>query len=89
MKTTKPKTITVFGRDIAIEKTDLKGETLGLYHHDDRTIYVDKKLKGRELKNTIEHERYHAILALSGLTEFLSEELEEAIVRAFEHALCK
>lgn len=48
------------------------------------TIYVLETLSAPAKLRTMKHELAHALLALTGLKEFLEPDLEEAICTAFE-----
>ncbi len=59
------------------------GETIGV----ERKIRISNKLSGEQLKSTIIHELLHAILYITGQSERLDHDFEEAIVIALEHGL--
>jgi hypothetical protein len=45
------------------------------------------RLSDKLFKATLIHEMMHTVLGITGLTELLKPEMEEAIIRAFEHSL--
>ena len=62
----------------------------GELDYDERKIYISNKIKGEVLLDTIIHEGFHAMLAVSGLGYILEDvqsELEEALVRAYENIM--
>lgn len=86
----KPTTVNIMGKvfevahpkQVASDK-DVYGHTVG----HDRKITIKGSLSGEAFEDTLLHETIHAILAVSGMTEMLSEEHEEAIVVALENGL--
>ena len=54
--------------DLFIKRVQFKDETLGEYDSDDKKIYIQKNLKGREEGNTFLHEVLHAGMEISGLS---------------------
>ena len=54
--------------DLFIKRIQFKDETLGEYDSDDKKIYIQKNLKGREEGNTFLHEVLHAGMEISGLS---------------------
>ena len=80
----KPKKIKVFGQAVTVRYIDkLKNEDgipcLGLSHINDRTIELEQGLSKAATARVLRHEIFHMKLGISGLTELLSEELEEAL----------
>tara|TARA_R110002153_G_scaffold122454_1_gene268374 strand:+ start:6706 stop:7023 length:318 start_codon:yes stop_codon:yes gene_type:complete len=85
MKAYKPKEVTIAGHKFAIVYKKMKD--YGELDSDGKKIYVSNKIKDEVLLDTIIHEGFHAMLALSGLgyiLEDVQDELEEALVRAYE-----
>ena len=65
-------------------------EEYGELHFDKKKIYISNRIKGQVLFDTIIHEASHAMLSISGLSYILEdchEQLEEALVRAYENIL--
>ena len=86
MKTYKPKEVTIAGHKFDIIYKSMKD--FGELDSDAKKIYISNKIKGEFLLDTIIHEGFHAMLALSGLGYILEDvqtELEEALVRAYEN----
>ena len=81
----KPQRIQVLGEWFKIEHTDLIPEGLcGDCDVDNKVIRIEQSLEGKTFKETLIHEKFHAMLTLSGLSQFLSDELEEALCRLIE-----
>ena len=84
----KPKEVTIAGHKFSIVYKTMKD--YGELDADDKKIFISNKIKGEMLLDTIIHEGFHAMLALSGLGYILEDvqsELEEALVRAYENIL--
>lgn len=81
----KPKEVTIAGHKFSIVYKTMKD--FGELDSDLKKIYISNKIKGEVLLDTIIHEGFHAMLAISGLGYILEDvhpELEEALVRAYE-----
>ena len=82
-----PKSVTVLGHKInikVVEHLDDDGqELLGAFNAETKTIFLSKGCD----KSVLLHEVIHAAIYLSGNSEGLSANREEAIVLALEHAL--
>jgi hypothetical protein len=79
-----PKSITMAGIRVRIKFRDLgDDDCYGIYSHRRKLITIDKTLKGKELLETIRHEKIHAALGISGLA-FCEAYEEEAIVRCMD-----
>lgn len=83
-------TIKILGRDINVvmipdgdlcKMADDEG-CLGYFKNE--TIYIASSLTGAIKRRVIIHETTHAILSISGLTNLIEENLEEAIADAME-----
>ena len=88
MKQYKPKEVTIAGQKFTIVYKQMKD--FGELDSDGRKIYISNKIKGEVLLDTIIHEGFHAMLAISGLGYILEDvqgELEEALVRAYENIM--
>ena len=88
MKAYKPKEVTIAGHKVTIVYKQMKD--YGELDSDGKKIYVSNKIKEEVLLDTIIHEGFHAMLSLSGLgyiLEDVQEELEEALVRAYENIM--
>ena len=74
-----------------IKRIQFKDETLGEYDSDDKKIYIQKNLKGREEGNTFLHEVLHAGMEISGLSTdggpLKSHKQEELTVNALTNLL--
>tara|TARA_R100000742_G_C4256970_1_gene74823 strand:+ start:129 stop:404 length:276 start_codon:yes stop_codon:yes gene_type:complete len=82
----KPEKIKILGQWAKVQYVDLTkgGEAVGevLYGDCDvatRTIRIEKSLDDNLTKRVIKHETMHMKLGLSGLSEILTDEQEEAI----------
>ena len=77
--------------DLFIKRMQFKDETLGEYDSDDKKIYIQKNLKGREEGNTFLHEVLHAGMEISGLSTdggpLKSHKQEELTVNALTNLL--
>ena len=81
--------INILGRPYQIRYVDLK-EEFGVCHYDEGHIDISKALSSEDRKMTIVHEVIHAIIHESGhhhLLVDISENFEEALVRALDHGL--
>jgi Zn-dependent peptidase ImmA (M78 family) len=77
----KPKVVNVFGKAYQIKYEDMsKTDACGLTDNKNYLIIIDSSLKGDDLKHTLLHESFHAILYRTSVTQSLSHELEEVIV---------
>jgi hypothetical protein len=76
-----PKFVNIGGRKITIKVNDEIDEH-GLYIHDLRRIEINPKKD--EQVATLLHECVHAALTISGLSEVLGANTEEAVCRAIE-----
>ena len=81
-----PKSITVMGGIVKIQVKELD-DAMGIFYPDRMLIVLDEEQTNEEAHRTLVHEVGHCILYLSGLTNLLSVNLEEAIVCAFENGL--
>ena len=84
----KPKELTIGGQKFSVVYKSM--DEYGELHFDKRKIYISNRIKGQVLLDTIIHEAFHAVLSISGLSYILEdahEELEEALVRAYENIL--
>lgn len=83
------KEIMIMGRKIKIEWRSKSWENHGQFFGDSNKIVLNRSLlkKGREiqLKDTLAHECFHAVLFYTGLTNLLDENQEEAITRGIEY----
>lgn len=92
--------IPILGRDYVIkyvdasEFEDKKGndnnDIYGEFHHATGEIWIRNGLSANDIRETLVHETCHGIIKESGLGEILdgyNENLEEAIVVAFDHGL--
>ena len=65
---TLPKTITVCGQSVKVERADLSDDDFfGYYSHDKRTIVIDVTLTGERLRKTFRHELKHSALNIAGV----------------------
>jgi hypothetical protein len=77
------KSITIFGVDLDVIMSDTT-ENHGEFNIDDRTIVLDSTQSHQELWSTLFHECCHAALRIGGVAYMLTEQQEEAVVRAIE-----
>ncbi len=80
----KPKSITVLGNRVTVKSVaDLKAtdgdKCFGLACVQTRTISIDSKCKGAAYDRVLRHEIFHMKLGLSGQSENLTDEQEEAL----------
>ena len=83
--------VVVLGKKIKIRRprklVDESGnELFGLFDRDKLIIYISQS-PHHDKESTLLHEILHASLFITGQTETLEHEQEEAIVRAIEHSL--
>ena len=84
----KPTELTIAGQKFSIEYKTM--DEYGELHFDKKKIYISNLIKDQVLLDTIVHEAFHAMLSISGLAYILEdahEQLEEALVRAYENIL--
>tara|TARA_R110000744_G_scaffold142526_2_gene254195 strand:- start:207 stop:512 length:306 start_codon:yes stop_codon:yes gene_type:complete len=84
----KPTELIIAGQKFAIVYKTM--EDYGELDFDKKKIYISNLIKGEFLLDTIIHEAFHAMLSISGLAYLLEdahEQLEEALVRAYENIL--
>lgn len=88
---TKLDSIEILGRRWSIKRTKrlVYGGTVcdGVTIPDTFTIKIRSGLKDDAFAATLFHELCHAALFMTGQSQMLSDEQEEAIVRAIEHGL--
>ena len=81
-----PKRLTIMGHAIEIKQVaTLPDEDHGRCDPLAKTISISKQYPIEQRWLTLYHEAAHMVLALTGLSELLTTELEEAIVLALEH----
>lgn len=86
-----PRTLKILGRKFKVTYHDrlfLDGsELMGLTVGTEQKIQISLGACDTEeqIRNTLLHEATHAALHVAGLTSFLSDELEEALVRCISH----
>ena len=83
-KARKTKKIKVLGQDVTLSHIDgLKNEEAlrcwGLCLVQERMIFLDASLTGAAYNRVLRHEVFHMKAGISGLTELLSEGIEEAL----------
>lgn len=77
----RPRVVNVFGKPYKIKYDDMsKTDACGLTDNKNSLIIIDSSLKGEELKHTLLHEMFHAVLYRTSITQSLSHDLEEVIV---------
>jgi hypothetical protein len=69
----------IYGAKVKYKFVKLLPETMGEFHYDNNTIYIDHRIKGIQLVSTILHEEIHAILHRVGAHQVLSPDIEEII----------
>lgn len=85
----KPRFVDVKGQRCKIKyikglKEDSETPAYGYCHKDEKVIALDASLEGDIFMRVLAHECCHAVLHECHLDIFISDELEEAIVRCFE-----
>ena len=83
-KARKTKKIKVLGQTVTLNHIEgLKNEDSlkcwGLCLVQERAIFLDASLTGEAHSRVLKHELFHMKAGISGITELLSEELEEAL----------
>ena len=79
----KPDSCIIMGQIISIKYVTLSNDH-GSSDVALREIRLNKKLADDVLERVLRHEKFHMKLGLSGLTEILSSELEEALCNLAE-----
>ena len=82
---TRPDSVKVMGHVVPIEYKDVGTKNLGYY--EDRKITLNINKNAHWNKRVLFHETIHAIFHFSGVSNFLSDKLEEAIVECLENNL--
>lgn len=81
-----PRSVKVLGKRIKIKIKELEDSDHGGYSHDDKTIYLsDDEDQMKDRWATLLHEMVHACLTISGVSEVLGIDREEAVCRAIEN----
>ena len=71
----KPKCVNVFGKTYQIKYDDMKNtDACGLTDNKHALIIIDSSLTGDDLKHTLLHEYFHAILYRTSITQSLSHD---------------
>jgi hypothetical protein len=83
-KARKTKKIKVLGQTVTLShidglKTDEDVRCWGLCLVQERMIFLDAGLTGEAYNRVLRHEIFHMKVGISGLTELLPDELEEAL----------
>ena len=82
----RPKYVNVLGSRIEVEYTDLtKDECYGDADPRGKKIRIHHTLEGAELRRILRHEKMHIAIGLAGLSEWLTDEQEEAICTLVEN----
>ena len=85
-----PDSVPILGEDFTVKSEEMKdaaGDTMG-GHRRIRIDFSDHDSQD-EVESTLLHETMHAILYVSGVSNLLEENVEEAIIVALEHGLHK
>lgn len=86
-----PSKVTLFGVSIKIiyctQMPKQDQDCMGLTYYTEKYIYINLEQTRAEMEQTLFHEFCHMLLFLSGHSFRLSEEDEEAVVRAMEHGV--
>lgn len=80
-----PKSIPIMGKNIPIIYKNMGTRVMGCYQ--DMAITLNTNRKAHWNKRVLFHEVLHAVLAISGITNLLSTNTEEAIVECLENNL--
>lgn len=82
---TRPKTLRILGQKVRVTyHLELPDGDLGGFDEQTMTISV---VEDDNWKSHLLHELLHAVIFVSGISEMLSQDLEESLVRALEHGL--
>ncbi len=90
IKRRRPRTVVVLGQKFKlkyIHPDDLEDNCLGITETHKREISLDSTLPADQMRRVLIHELTHAILGVSGISEKLNPQVEEAICVAFESGL--
>jgi Zn-dependent peptidase ImmA (M78 family) len=85
--------INILGRKICVryvsdrELNQITKDTDCLGYFDNNTIFLSSSLSMEHSKRVLLHELAHAVMAITGLTNVIQNEQEEAICDAFESLL--
>ena len=83
----------IYGQKILYKVKDLEKENLNLYGYYDtneKTIFINKKLKVDDLKSTILHEEIHAIFDRIGLNQTAhTSDFQEIICESISKFICE
>lgn len=85
--TLRPESVVALGVPFKVVYTKMLKKDYGKTDCNDRLISIRAGLTGDTLRSTIIHEWLHAVLHVSGQSEHLSDEQEEALVVTMEHAI--
>lgn len=80
-----PTQLNILGKIFSVKYVKMASGDYGETLSKDLLIKINKKLPIESMHATLIHEMAHAALGISGLTEVLSEQQEEAVVTAFEN----
>jgi len=78
-----PKSLSILGKNIPVKRGNLK-DAHGQFDRTDFEITLDTKCPAHLIEETLMHEAMHAVLWISGVSQLLREDLEEAICFATE-----
>jgi hypothetical protein len=84
------KKIQVLGQTIEVhfDNSQLKKDELGLFDSTSMRIFMREELRKHALRHSVLlHEVTHAILCISGQSQIISHEQEEALCMALEYGL--
>jgi hypothetical protein len=89
LKRRRPRTVDVLGQKFKIryKHEDDMEDCLGITFTASREIWLQDGLPADQMRRVLIHEITHAILGISGITEKLNPQLEEAICCAFESGI--
>lgn len=83
-----PDKVEILGTAFAISyQKRIAGNLFGETLPDTKRIKIKSDLTPAALEATLFHEMMHAALFMSGLSQIVTEDMEEAIIRAIEHGL--
>ncbi len=89
-KRTRPRSVKIFGQKFKIKylaPDEIEENCEGVVFLSKREIHLDSSLPLEQLRRVLIHEIMHAILGVSGISEKLSDAVEESIATAMESAL--
>lgn len=83
-----PKQLTILGRRVKLQFTDLEDGDFGQFTELPHTIKIQSGLAAETVQSVLIHEMVHAALAIAGIANYsISNEAEESICTVMETAV--